>query len=998
MITVRPKRKLLQEAEDRLAEAQEQLEIRETTIKSYERQINELSSNVVSLESEIESLRDQNNNLLEDLEATKELCSKLDLQKDKLKAELDEHSQIREQLNKENATLKRQLSLAKTGDKAAVDGLQELLAGSRSEVEQQRIVTSQLNRELKTLKEQVEDLSTKLDEEHGRAARNEALANEYSVQLQELRRIITDDRFAQVHSREEEQDYNRIAMYMEHCATEETSYNKSLTERNLNDISNLQSSESHGAFHNASNITMGNEITTFEQKNYSLEKYLICKDMTEGMFLEENEQSSVIDTEKYSETSGLKINESCTFSDELEAPNVPYPEVKTSINGKRMKTRRMSSKQETSSLQSSSSEENKDVRFKKRIEVNIGNRASEDSTNQQDSILRTGNGSKNERVYSAEALLTDGDRILDVTQDVKTLLGGNANGSSNSFYSTDSQLRVAFNKIMEGSNNDAKQTSLNEQSIPIIKGSIPMISGIPSNQISHRRDQKENEVRHKKAFGKNRNLSIEDNINDQDSYRRTEEGSEIGCIRSSKLHQNDGDSNSDVTQDEHNSSLDDNNDPKQCSINMRPQQATEEILEEIHIGPDVLEITPMHEQTIAVSEDVTPISQVPQPKNHTVNDDLRSKKPVKDDEDNRVLENGSNQVLTLRNVSYSENGSIRSAEILQTDCILNTTRDLSNSQLNNVIESNYSCSIDMRLQRATEMILRQLNTDSDNMKSISRHEQSIPMLEDRMFSSRISTPNDSTAQASQRSVQQVDNGKPLQRKRKENDHPSGTTADKIDEHRSMIVIYKNTLGGRFNVPDNESEFDWPGKEDSISNCRSTLPATIDDFQRFKTPIRTLDAGMSQVSSYFPEKSWHPRRVSKNGVPSAIGTNESSTIDVKSRLCKERKWRQFLRLIPSPAMASQHDDRQKQSKKAPHPLVQSLGVNDRITTMNYSGKLKNGKRTTTNANSSSGSQCNNFKTDGTKIRTISAKIDNGPYILKLNFKIPSAKQNQQVKKQ
>ncbi|XP_055621709.1 centrosomal protein of 135 kDa isoform X2 [Toxorhynchites rutilus septentrionalis] len=201
-------KKLLQEAEGRINGLQQQVGLRETEIKTHEQQINELSTNIVSLESEVQCLREEKHNLREDLEATKDLCNKLDMQKDKLNDELNEHSNIRQQLNRENDTLKRQLSLMKTGDKAAIDGLQELLAASRSEVEQQRIVSNQLNQEVASLKQQMDDLSRKLIEEQGNAARCEALANEYSVQIQELRRMVTDDRFAQLQSREED-DYNR---------------------------------------------------------------------------------------------------------------------------------------------------------------------------------------------------------------------------------------------------------------------------------------------------------------------------------------------------------------------------------------------------------------------------------------------------------------------------------------------------------------------------------------------------------------------------------------------------------------------------------------------------------------------------------------------------------------------------------------------------------------------------------------------------------------------
>ena len=195
----------MNEAEDRISGLEEQMGLRESEIRAYERQINDLSVNVAALESEVDSLKEENHGLRVDLEATKELCQKLDLQKDKLNAELEEHSAIRQQLDKDNEKLRRELTFTKAGDKAAADGLQELLASSRSEVEEQRIIASQLNAEIIRLREQVDELKVKLKEEHANRSRNEALAREYDVQLQEAKRMITDERFAQLmHSRDDD--------------------------------------------------------------------------------------------------------------------------------------------------------------------------------------------------------------------------------------------------------------------------------------------------------------------------------------------------------------------------------------------------------------------------------------------------------------------------------------------------------------------------------------------------------------------------------------------------------------------------------------------------------------------------------------------------------------------------------------------------------------------------------------------------------------------------
>lgn len=196
-----PKRKLLQEAEERIATLEELTNEREQNIRECEHQINELSASLAAAESELEALREENKALALDLEATKELCGKLDLQKDKLQAELEEHSNIREQLAREKGTLQRELTLTRTGDRAAVDGLQELLTASRADLEQHRLALAQQQQETEKLRTEVDALRSRMADEQDKARRSEALASEYGVQLQELRRQLTDERFALMRSR-----------------------------------------------------------------------------------------------------------------------------------------------------------------------------------------------------------------------------------------------------------------------------------------------------------------------------------------------------------------------------------------------------------------------------------------------------------------------------------------------------------------------------------------------------------------------------------------------------------------------------------------------------------------------------------------------------------------------------------------------------------------------------------------------------------------------------
>lgn len=135
-----------------------------------------------------------------DLEATKDLCNKLDLQKDKLTEELNEHSKIRQQLQQECDRLKGEPGTSSTGERRSVnsDGGQKVahpVSRPQADLAEYASNMNAMNRELLTLKKQVTELNNKLTEERTNSMRNEALAHEYSVQAQELQHILTTERF-----------------------------------------------------------------------------------------------------------------------------------------------------------------------------------------------------------------------------------------------------------------------------------------------------------------------------------------------------------------------------------------------------------------------------------------------------------------------------------------------------------------------------------------------------------------------------------------------------------------------------------------------------------------------------------------------------------------------------------------------------------------------------------------------------------------------------------
>lgn len=101
--------------------------------------------------------------------------------------------------------------LGKSSDKTAFESVQQLLVICREDLEQQRKLTNEANKEVARLRARVEELQEKLAEEHTNSIRNETLAKEYSLQIQELRNRLTDDRFLQVQSKDKDDSIDRYS-------------------------------------------------------------------------------------------------------------------------------------------------------------------------------------------------------------------------------------------------------------------------------------------------------------------------------------------------------------------------------------------------------------------------------------------------------------------------------------------------------------------------------------------------------------------------------------------------------------------------------------------------------------------------------------------------------------------------------------------------------------------------------------------------------------------
>lgn len=98
-----------------MIEYRELIHAREIDIETLEKQ-------VIDLSTEIEILRSDNTKIQIDLEAQRDLCDKLDIQKEKLEAELVEYQMCTKDLCAKNDKLKDQIHQSRVNSGGGGDG------------------------------------------------------------------------------------------------------------------------------------------------------------------------------------------------------------------------------------------------------------------------------------------------------------------------------------------------------------------------------------------------------------------------------------------------------------------------------------------------------------------------------------------------------------------------------------------------------------------------------------------------------------------------------------------------------------------------------------------------------------------------------------------------------------------------------------------------------------------------------------------------------------
>ncbi|KAK0096265.1 hypothetical protein PV326_005916 [Microctonus aethiopoides] len=215
----------LQSTRDRLIDLEGQLADKECQIRRYENQIKELSENVASLEVQMRQQIELRDGIELDLNALRDLCVKLDAQKDSLQEELNNCAAMKilyeAQINKlENE--QKAASDQRNRDRAEVDSFEKLLEQETRNSMECRRLNQELQNEISRLKERVSDLQNKLSAESAKLRGCQNQAAEYDKQIADLRRKVTDEKFNRVQVEEERR---RVNQYNGEKSIKPTEYN-----------------------------------------------------------------------------------------------------------------------------------------------------------------------------------------------------------------------------------------------------------------------------------------------------------------------------------------------------------------------------------------------------------------------------------------------------------------------------------------------------------------------------------------------------------------------------------------------------------------------------------------------------------------------------------------------------------------------------------------------------------------------------------------------------
>ncbi|KAH8242312.1 hypothetical protein KR032_000347 [Drosophila birchii] len=179
----------------------DQLKCRQCALAEIEVQLAAERQTTRCLQRDLENARDDLRVQKVNLEARQELCDKLDVEKEKLNAELHEVNEMRKKLERQCEKLRDELQQSKAVKKVTTETTDQIMERLHNDQQRKDDAGIRAKNEMDRLQLLYQETFDELQEERVRCRHHEDMANQYEEQARELRRNLTEDRFTRARTR-----------------------------------------------------------------------------------------------------------------------------------------------------------------------------------------------------------------------------------------------------------------------------------------------------------------------------------------------------------------------------------------------------------------------------------------------------------------------------------------------------------------------------------------------------------------------------------------------------------------------------------------------------------------------------------------------------------------------------------------------------------------------------------------------------------------------------
>ncbi|XP_025415331.1 centrosomal protein of 135 kDa-like [Sipha flava] len=208
-------RTLLREKEHRLSDLERKLIDKEGLISSYEAQISNLTHQIVSLESQLTSRNNHITKLEQDLDACRNICSKVDSAKFSLNERLGHVENLQQKAEDERLRLANELSMVNLQlerERSKISTLESVLKDSRQECMELNINKNDLKEQLEDSKKEIKNLVELLDRTKNELIMCRSTITSFEKEISSLKRQLNDVKFEKAKLEQAKREYHSTTL------------------------------------------------------------------------------------------------------------------------------------------------------------------------------------------------------------------------------------------------------------------------------------------------------------------------------------------------------------------------------------------------------------------------------------------------------------------------------------------------------------------------------------------------------------------------------------------------------------------------------------------------------------------------------------------------------------------------------------------------------------------------------------------------------------------